>query len=844
MQNFFGDFDDYLDYLTHLPGKLIIAGDFNIHVEDNNCPEAQKFLTFISNYGLVQHISEPTHNLGGTLDLVLTRSNSIDAINVSDIKVTKTTTTSDHFLVSFSCLFQSTKNSARIIKEGRQIKNIDVNLFKMDILESCVSDPSQFINCDQAAQMYNEELSKILDKHAPLKQFSIYPEQSKWLDSKCQEARRLRRKAERVYKRIGTAESKENWVNKSKYASTLIDSTRNNYYKAKLESASSNKKQAYAIVNQLLDRDLAKGIYPNDKPDNIVVTEMKDYFKSKVANIYSEFESNQCSNELESDNYELNDFEGYSLQTFAPLSEEELLGIISELNKKECEQDPIPLCLLLQCLNEVKDIILFIVNKSLVSGTFPAALKNAIVKPVIKDEKGDQNSYKNYRPISNLSFLSKIIEKSVHKQLSFHLDSHSLHADHQSGYRTHHSCETATLAIYNDLLCISDIKHNVVLLLLDLSSAFDTVNHCLLLKKLSTKFGLSGIVLKWFESYLKNRSFEVKINYSRSSRCFLCIGVPQGSILGPILFILYTKELEYIAKKHGFSIHLYADDTQLYIEFNPLIFNMDKIEARIIECIIEIKDWMTKNCLKINADKTKALVIEPMSYATSPNSISLNYNGDDIELSSVVRSLGILFDKQLTFEDQINVIIKQCNSQLRNLHVIASKLTFNLKKQLIHCLVLSKLDYCNGLYFGLPSYLINRLQKIQNSCVRFLFGPSRLKKWDHVTPYLKEAHFLPVKKRIEFKIALLVYKCLNNIAPNYLTKYIQARRQPVKMLRNDYDYFLLSVPCISNYNRTERSFKYAGPSVWNRLPYHVRTCNDINEFKSKLKTYLFTEAFS
>ena len=490
-------------------------------------------------------------------------------------------------------------------------------------------------------------------------------------------------------------------------------------------------------------------------------------------------------------------------------------------------------------------MILFIVNESLSSGIFPTLLKHSIVKPIIKDEKKDKNSYKNYRPVSNLSFLSKIIEKSVQKQLSFHLDLHSLHAEHQSGYRVNHSCESATLAIYNDLLCISDTKNKIVLLLLDLSAAFDTVNHHLLLIKLSKKFGLSGTVLNWFKSYLGNRSFEVKIHHSKSSRCYLSIGVPQGSILGPILFILYTKELEYIARKHGFSIHLYADDTQLYIEFNPLLFNMDSIESRIISCITEIKNWMTNNCLKINPEKTKVLIIEPLINNSGfvPNVISIDHNGEDTETSSVVRSLGVLFDDNLNFEDHVNLVVKQCNSQLRNLYVIASKLTFNLKKQLIHCLVLSKLDYCNSLYFGLPTYLINKLQKVQNSCVRFLFGPSRLKKWDHVTPYLKEAHFLPVKQRIEFKIALYVYKCLNDIAPSYLMKYIQVKREPVKRLRNDLDYFLLSVPCIANYNRTERSFTYAGPHVWNKLPYHLRTCYDINDFKTKLKTHLFREAF-
>ena len=257
----------------------------------------------------------------------------------------------------------------------------------------------------------------------------------------------------------------------------------------------------------------------------------------------------------------------------------------------------------------MKTILLFIINQSLSEGVFPSDIKTALVRPAIKDQNGDPNSYKNYRPISNLPFLSKILEKCVQKQLNDHLDTHNLHAEHQSGYRVNRSCETATLAIYNDLLCISDARSKVILLMLDLSAAFDTVCHDALLKKLHKKFGISGKVLEWLTSYLDGRSFSVTINRSKSGKCMLRIGVPQGSILGPILFILYTKDINFIAKKHGFNIHMYADDSQLYIEFNPLSQNIDDVEEKIIHCLQEIKEWMLSNKLKLNPEKTEALAV-------------------------------------------------------------------------------------------------------------------------------------------------------------------------------------------------------------------------------------------
>ena len=219
-------------------------------------------------------------------------------------------------------------------------------------------------------------------------------------------------------------------------------------------------------------------------------------------------------------------------------------------------------------------------------------------------------------------------------------------------------------------------------------------------------------------------------------------------------------------------------------------------------------------------------------------------DGKAIEVIDVVKSLGIKFDKDLSFEEHISSVVQACYIQLRNLRAIGSKLNFDLKKQLIHCLIFSKLDYCNGLFFGLPDKLLKKLQKVQNSCVRFLFGKEGFDKWDSVTPLLQKAHFLPIKERIKFKIALMVFKCLNNIAPSYLTACIKVKDQPLKTLRTDQDFFLLKKPSVANLVRTERGFSFCGPVIWNNLPYELRTCCDIVKFKKSLKTHLFKEAFS
>jgi hypothetical protein len=768
VSQFCQDFDDYLDNLTHLHGKPLIAGDFNIHMEDKTDPDTIKFQSILSNYGLVQHCQKVTHRAGGILDLVLTRRNQCDNLAISNLDTIKTVTTSDHYLIKFNCSFSHIIGKERVVKTGRKVKAIDLKAFKEDILSSDINNPEKYIDCNTAMDIYNKELSRILDLHAPIIEFQVNPDQSKWVNTKIQEARRKRRKAERDHNRLCTDESREALRKAAKHAEAVINTTRDEYYRCRLKSSEGNKKETYNIVNQLLDKDLQKNMIPNDKPAPVLCDEMQKFFKEKVEKIYSDMESNEC------DETSTPDFDGSPLSQFQAISGEELTKVLSEVNKKECEADPIPIKLLAQVITEVTPIIKFIVNDSLKSGVFPDSLKNALVRPAIKDENGDVNSLKNYRPISNLPFMSKVLEKCVHRQLSHHLELNKLHAEHQSGYRSNHSCETATLTMYNDLLCISDLKSKVILLLLDLSAAFDTVSHKILLTKLKQKFGMSGSVLDWFKSYLDGRSFTVTIDKSRSKRCYLRIGVPQGSILGPILFILYTKELENIVKKHGFNIHLYADDTQLYIEFNPLFTDMTNIEEKLIDCLKDVKIWMTRNKLKLNPDKTEILTVKTRNNfrPNTHEAVNLESGGVPTETSTVVKSLGVLFDEYLTFEDHVNNIIKCTNIHLRNLQVIASKLNYELKRQLIHCLIFSKLDYCNGVLYNLPEYLIKKLQKVQNSCVRFLFGYKAIGKWGHVSPFLKEAHFLPIRQRVEYKIALMTYKCINNIAPDYLKKCI------------------------------------------------------------------------
>ena len=233
----------------------------------------------------------------------------------------------------------------------------------------------------------------------------------------------------------------------------------------------------------------------------------------------------------------------------------------------------------------------------------PTKFKEAALNPIIKKASLDHELYSSYRPISNLRFVSKATEKIVAARLDTHLKDGDLYQLFQSAYRAGHSTETALTRVHNDILCDIDDGQCVILILLDLSSAFDTVDHSILLNRLEHRFGVKGKALAWLRSYLSNRSQAVYIENQRSSSRGLSSSVPQGSVLGPLLYSMYVAPIAEIIEKHNMSYHFYADDTKIYLSFRP----SDKAEpdlcrSRIELCIQDMNRWMTANKLKLNND--------------------------------------------------------------------------------------------------------------------------------------------------------------------------------------------------------------------------------------------------
>ena len=386
---------------------------------------------------------------------------------------------------------------------------------------------------------------------------------------------------------------------------------------------------------------------------------------------------------------------------------------------KSCELDPIPSKLLIECLDSILPSRTDLFNSSLASGIFQQCFKSAQVTPILKKRCLDHSDLNNYRHVSNLCFIAKILEKLVLSQVSSYLNSHNLQNTCQSAYRPGHSTETALLKVVNDLF-LSLNKGNIsVLALFDFSSAFDTIDYPIHAHRLHTDFGLTDTVLQWFSSYLTDRTHYVSLSNQCSAFVPVHSGVPQGSVLGPILFTMYTKPLSAIIDSHSIIHHSFADDLQPQMPAHP-----DKISEllySIQSCISEVKAWATVNMPQLNDNETELMLAtskRTKHLHSLPTSITIG--NAQIPFKQSVKNLGFTLDCHPTMNAHVSNIAQKCYLELRRLASIHRFLRSTATATLVFAFALSRNDYCNSLLFGSTHDVISHLQRIQNYAVRVI----------------------------------------------------------------------------------------------------------------------------
>ena len=834
VKDFLDDLQLLMDSLVGETRKIYICGDFNLHVDapDNN---TRRFLELMDNGNFTNHVNKPTIRTSGhTLDLVFSDK---DLCNVKNVEVDPDPTYV-HQLVTFDLdLMINRKIKKKISFRNKADLQPDMLISRaLEIFEArksedctCVSNGTKKAACCNClAECYNQTLRGLYVEMCPVVEKEIVVKESEpWFNTTIKLARKKRRWLEREWRKKRTADSRLNYTRSKNEVNRLIRKTKEEFFRSRARESKGDMKKLSALFNNLLGKT-NEVVLPAYSPD--LAQKFANYFEEKIDNIYNSFDVLGRWDVL------LPDFPFRKFTHFSPICWDNYHGLVQKAKKSHCEKDPLPIGDMMKAdtIDDLLRIQLDIINNSLENGVFPDTEKMALIKPTLKD-KLDPQDLKSYRPVSNLTFLSKMIEAAALQQLNDYLDKIKILPESQSAYRKGHSTETTLCSVVDDLLRSTAEGKRSILILLDLSAAFDTVVHELLIEDLKN-IGIDGLALEWFRSYLNGRSFQVSARETKSDDKSLDKGVPQGSVLGPILFCIYILELAWILFKHGISYHFYADDTQFYFT----IANAADTQQKVDEIMSDITNWMSKKRLKLNEKKTECLIIRKPDTPAIPNDLSeIKINNVPVPLVGHARNLGVLIEENLSMDKQISSVVKAANFQLRNIALIKKYLDQDCLKMLVNSLVTSRVDYCNSLYYGLDNKQLKRLQNVLNSGARLITGsPMR----DRITPVLIDLHWLPIKSRIVYKICVLTHLALKTSEPGYLEKKLHKYVLHNTQTRQSSDPHRLNQPT-SNSKLEDRSFTHCAPKWYNWLPSHIKDSDNIVTFKKNLKTHLFRESY-
>lgn len=522
---------------------------------------------------------------------------------------------------------------------------------------------------------------------------------------------------------------------------------------------------------------------------------------------------------------------GYRFE-FTGVTLNEISKTVNNSTSQAVGVDSIPQGFIKSAFPTIGTYITALINKSLFSSMFPDQWKQSLV--IALNKIPSPVSLSDFRPISLLCFLSKVLEKVVVNQMSAFVESKHIMDRYQSGYRAGYSTETLLLKLTDDIRLGKDRKLLTALVLFDFSKAFDSVDHTTLLTKLYS-LGFTPGVLKWIASYLTGRSQAVKMeNGHLTSFRPLNRGVPQGSVLGPLLFSLFINDISQ-GLEPGVHHLVYADDLQIYVQGH--FENLQDTLAKLCKNAERIADWAVENGLQLNVSKTKAIIFGTSFFVNRLQSMgigSVPLHNSEIPLVQSVRSLGVVLDSRLNWRDHVLHVCKRANSLMYRLLHFRRSTNFQLRKHLIMALLFPLVDYCSLVYRDISEELNLVLQRVLNTGIRYIYG---IRKSAHITPYRRELGWLRTRGRRDYFAACLLYKLLRTHRPSYLTAYFAANvsQRPVRGGP--------PAPLIIPKFRTEslrNSFHISTAKLWNSLPSHIRTASSITIFKKLIKEFIFT----
>lgn len=807
---FLNELEDTLILITPSMKNILITGDFNINLLNIENAGVENFYSVLETFNLKQIIEVPTRvteTSESLLDLIIV-SMEEDIVEKGVIE----NELSDHHLTHCTLQVCGGRGGPRIFTY-RNFKHFEYEKFQTDLFQIPWYVMFDLNSVDEKLDYLVNNLIYLFDIHAPMTTSRFTRPYAPWITDNIKIMISIRDKVLKRFKNTNNIAHKNFYKEIRNYTTQAIKREKKAYFEYKIKNGTPKQNWKFLKENNCMPIKKNKDIPVHLSDVNVI----NDFFVNGVPKTSL---SNEIKNFYSNNNINNNNFK------FKPVTDNCIYEILNHITTTATGCDGINITMLKLCCPHIIPYLTHIVNHCLGENTFPAMWKRAVV--TVLPKKPNPEILKDLRCISILPTLSKIIEKIMEIQLREHLELNSLIPIIQSGFRPGHSCTTALLHIVDEVITATDKGLCTVLVSLDFSRAFDTINYDLLLEILHY-IGLSEDAVKLFSNYLRNREQCVRLNNNESSYIKLRTGVPQGSILGPLLFTIYTSNLTNLNYS---KIHLYADDTQIYQSFSAT--DRDAACLRINDDLDNFLKVAKDHCLVINPSKSNFIVFGPKIHRNSIiDNINIQIENNTLERKDKVKSLGVIIDTDLRFKENTNKLLQKGYSSLKLIYSNRHFLPQKTKILLCETLVLSTLNYADSLYGPcLDSIYINKVQKLQNSCLRLIYGIRRNQRISHK---LKEINWLNMKNRRLHHSACLFHNILIHKSPVYLYQKIKFRTD-VHTLNLRFKGLL--TPPIHRTELFKRSFSYQICNIYNNIDNTFKNSSK-HQFKKIYKLHLF-----
>ena len=678
--------------------------------------------------------------------------------------------------------------------------------------------------------LFSNILLKIFENNFPLKTIKFINRNTpkkEWMTSGLVKSCK---KKSKLYKRQKTQPTSENLERYRKYRNklkTVLILAEKKYYADKINNYRGDLAKTWKIVNKVLNRG-KKGIL-NTK----FVTDMGlSSEPQKIADTFNKFFStigeNLAKDLPKSHVLSTSFLSGNYMDSFyiSPTTEAEIIKVVTEFNNKTSfGYDGIPVNILKLCIKPLSPVISDLINHSFERGYFPKELKIAKVCPIFKS--GCKSVISNYRPISVLPSISKIFEKIFQIRLTNYLTSKNILSNNQFGFRERYSPQMALLDLCDKLTKAIDNGKISIAIFLDLQKAFDSLDHEILLLKLN-HYGIRGIALDWLTSYLNNREQFVLYRNMKSPREPIKWGIPQGSILGPLLFIIFINDVGNSSNILHFI--LFADDTNACCTGDTIEEVQDKINLELKKLGI----WFSANHLSLNIKKTNFMVF--CNKRRFPISMPLKITLGGMELDRVANTkfLGVILDEDLSWKSHTLTLASKIAKHIGVIFRIRNTFSTDILKMLYQTLIEPYLRYCIIIWGNAYDNALKSILTLQKRAIRTVHRAPFIA---HSSPLFKKSRVLAFKDLYKKEVCLFTYKSINNYLPKFCNSYMQ-----IKPVHTDYNLRYKPLCLIVPQNRTVLRDKFidcVAPKIWNEIPYSIKASSSLSIFKHKIYDFLY-----